>query len=100
MCSSRRDISAAAVTSKLCRKQILPPVSVSIHTAKLCGATHTRRMPREIALRRALGAVAPLALIVGACGGGDLALPSDSDNEHLVLIDGDEREAGRPRESK
>jgi hypothetical protein len=57
-------------------------------------------MPREIALRRALGAVAPLALIVGACGGGDLALPSDSDNEHLVLIDGDEREAGRPRESK
>jgi hypothetical protein len=96
MCSSRRDISAAAVTSRLCRKQILAPVSVSLHTARLCGATHTRPMLREIALRSALGAVA-LALIVGACGGGDLALPSDSDNEHLVLIDGDEQE-GLPGE--
>ena len=92
MCSRRREISAVAVTSRLCRKPIPVPVTVSLHTAKLCGATHTRPMLREIALRRALGVVAPLALIVGACGGGDLALPSDSDNEHLVLIDGDEQE--------
>jgi hypothetical protein len=71
MCSNRRDISAVTVTSRLCRKPIPAPVSVSLGTAKLCGATHTRRMLREIALRRALGAVAPLALIVGACGGED-----------------------------
>jgi hypothetical protein len=76
---------------------ILAPLSVSLRTAMLCGPPHPCRMLREIALRYAPRAVAPLAVIAGACNGGDLALPSDPDTEQLVMIDGNEQE-GSPGE--
>ena len=63
--------------------------TVSLHTASVCASPHTRLMSPRIQSRCALGTLVSLALVVGACGGSDLALPSGANGERLQLIEGD-----------
>ena len=67
--------------------------TVSLRTASVCASPHTRLMSSRIQPRRALGTLASLALVVAACGGSDLVLPSGANGERLQLIEGDDQTA-------